>query len=195
MPDKINGAALGVMVAGAVLLYSGITGRGVLKSIQAVVSGSPPSSASQDNPITGQSGAVGSATGTFDPGYQPVATGLGGNPSANQALAKMLASSYGWDSGAQWGALVALWERESGWSNTADTRKTGAGGDNAGSAVFAYGIAQARPYSKMPKAGWPPDKGGSADAGTQITWGLVYIKQQYGSPVMAEAHENSNGWY
>lgn len=196
MADRINGAALGAMVAGSVLLYSGITGRSVLKSIQAVVSGKSPSTTSVDNPIIGQSsGAAGSASGTYDPGFQPTATGEGGNPTSNQALGKRLASTYGWDTGAEWDALIALWNRESGWSNTADTRQTGAGGDNSASVVFAYGIAQARPYSKMPKAGWPPDKGGQSDAGTQITWGLIYIKQQYGSPVMAEAHEQANGWY
>lgn len=111
----------------------------------------------------------------------------------NQQIGKMLATSYGWGSGTQWDDLIKLWNKESGWSNTADTRKTGLDPPNA--AVFAYGIAQARPYTKYPKAGWPPDKGGKADPATQITWGLAYIKGRYGSPSAAWAHEGAYKWY
>lgn len=142
-----------------------------------------------------QTGASGPATGTV-PNTPPVGSfGGGGTPDANKNMAKLLASTYGWSSGAEWDALVNLWERESGWSNTADTRVTHAGGDNMNSSVFAYGIAQARPATKYPLPGQPPDKGGKADAGTQITWGLIYIQQSYGSPTKAWAHEQANGWY
>lgn len=195
MTTRINGGALAAMVAGSVLLYSGVTGRNVLQSIQAVVSGKAPTTTAITNPIQGQeSGATGLlAPGTNVPILQSGTSG--GSPSANQQLAKFLASGYGWDKGAEWDALVNLWQRESGWSNTADTRETHAGGDNANSTVFAYGISQARPYSKMPKAAWPPDKGGHSDAVAQINWGIQYIKQTYGSPTMAWAHEQANGWY
>ncbi len=117
----------------------------------------------------------------------------GGTPAQNQAIAKKLMTSFGWAGDQQWQALVALWQRESGWSQYADTRKTGL--DPAGASVFAYGIAQARPYSKMPKAGWPADKGGQSNAGVQITWGEQYIAGRYGDPVKAEQHEQQIGWY
>lgn len=193
MATRINGYAVVGLGAGLLLFWSGLTGRGVLASVQSIIKGQGPQGNAPVNYPQDLQGAAGSASGTEAPGFQPSATGLGGSPSSNQALGKMLASTYGWDSGAEWNALVALWERESGWSNTADTRKTGLDSPNA--SVFAYGIAQARPYSKMPRAGWPPDKGGQSDAATQITWGLIYIKQSYGDPVEAEAHENANGWY
>jgi hypothetical protein len=32
-------------------------------------------------------------------------------------------------------------------------------------------------------------------AATQITWGLTYIQQRYGSPEAAWGHEQANGWY
>jgi resuscitation-promoting factor RpfB len=195
MATRINGSALAAMVAGSVLLYSGVTGRGVLQSIQAVVTGQAPTSTAVTNPI---SGTESGATGQLAPGI-PVPTlpsgTSGGSPSANQKLAKFLTSGYRWDSGPEWDALVNLWNKESGWSNTADTRETHAGGDNASSTVFAYGISQARPYSKMPKSAWPPDKGGTSDAVAQINWGIQYIKSTYGSPSMAWAHEQANGWY
>lgn len=195
MATKINGGALAAMVAGSVLLYSGVTGRNVLQSIQAVVSGQSPTTTAVTNPISGQESG---ATGLLAPGTNvpTLSSGTsGGSPTTNQQLAKFLTSGYGWDTGAEWNALVNLWQRESGWSNTADTRVTHAGGDNANSTVFAYGISQARPYSKMPKAAWPPDKGGQSDAVAQINWGIQYIKGTYGSPSMAWAHEQANGWY
>jgi hypothetical protein len=33
------------------------------------------------------------------------------------------------------------------------------------------------------------------DATTQIKWGLRYIKERYGSPEAAWAHEEADGWY
>lgn len=125
----------------------------------------------------------------------PPVTGKGGSPSANQALGKQYAAQYGWDTGNEWDCLVKLWNKESGWSNTADTRKTGSGGDGPNSAVFAYGIAQARPATKYPKPGQPPDLGGQSDAATQIQWGLKYISETYGSASAAWAHEVANNWY
>jgi hypothetical protein len=190
----VSGMAVGATAMGGILIYSGIRGAKVSDTLRSLVSGQKPAGA-QVYPITGnvQQGAAGPASGTYAPGYQPAATGQGGTPSSNQALGKMLAGTYGWNAEPYWSALVALWNRESGWSNTADTRVSGLDPPNA--AVFAYGIAQARPWSKYPKAGWPPDKGGQADASVQIGWGLVYIKQTYGDPVKAEAHEQSAGWY
>ena len=107
----------------------------------------------------------------------------GGTPSANQGIAKLLTAHYGWSPGqnpGQWSALVSLWTRESGWSASAENPSSG-----------AYGIPQALPGSKMASAGanW------KTSARTQITWGLGYIKQRYGSPEAALAHENAFGWY
>ena len=59
----------------------------------------------------------------------------------------------------------------------------------------AYGIPQALPDTKMAKAAWPPSAGGSANATSQITWGLAYIKATYGSPSAAWAHETADDWY
>jgi hypothetical protein len=189
MAGRINGYAVAGLGAGLVLFWSGFTGKSALATVQSVIKGRGPQGNPAVNSPQDPQGATGaSPSGIAYPGY----TG-GGTPAENQALAKLAAAHFGWDSGAEWDALVALWDRESGWSNTADTRKTGL--DPAGASVFAYGIAQARPYSKMPKSAWPPDKGGSASAADQVVWGLNYIKDTYGDPVAAEAHENRNGWY
>jgi hypothetical protein len=121
--------------------------------------------------------------------------GAGGDPGSNQALGGLLAGCLdGW-TGQQTSCLDQLWHRESGWSNTADTRKTHTGGDGPGSYVFAYGIAQARPATKYPSAGRPPDLGGRSDPATQIRWGLADIRTVYDTPCAALGHENTHGWY
>lgn len=107
-------------------------------------------------------------------------TATGGTPDQNRTLGKNLAASlYGW-TGAEWDALLQLWNRESEWKTDADNPSSG-----------AYGIPQSLPGSKMASAGadW------KTNPATQIKWGLKYIKDRYGSPSAAMVHENSYNWY
>jgi len=80
----------------------------------------------------------------------------------------------------QFGCLVELWNHESGWNVYASNPSSG-----------AYGIPQALPGSKMSTAGadW------ETSAATQITWGLGYISDRYGTPCGAWDTFNSQGWY
>lgn len=96
-----------------------------------------------------------------------------------QQFAQLAMKTYGWGP-AEWPALKALWNRESGWNYQATNPSSG-----------AYGIPQALPASKMSSAGsdW------RTNADTQIRWGLGYIKSRYGSPTAAWAHETKVGWY
>lgn len=141
--------------------------------------------------LAGEQGVT-PGTGEANPNALGQAVASGAAP--NQQIGKMLAASYGWSIGAEWDALVQLWDRESGWDNTVWNGGSHAATQPAGSSG-AYGIAQSLPYSKYPKAGWPPGYGGTADPTSQISWGLAYIKSTYGSPTAALAHENSAGWY
>ena len=100
------------------------------------------------------------------------------NPGAAQSIAHGLLGSYGFAT-SQWGCLLDLWNQESGWRY------------NAANPSGAYGIPQALPGSLMASAG--PDW--LTDPTTQINWGLGYIKQRYGNPCGAWAHEQSFGWY
>lgn len=102
------------------------------------------------------------------------------NPTEAQAIARsLMASMYGWGDD-QFGCLVSLWSRESGWNVYAENSSSG-----------AYGIPQALPGSKMSTAGadW------ATSATTQITWGLGYIAGRYGNPCGAWDHSESVGWY
>jgi hypothetical protein len=144
--------------------------------------------------VFAQAGAHGHAdsAGGGAPGPAAVAAAPA-SVSGNVALGQRLAGGYGWGAGSQWNCLYALWQRESGWSNTADTRVTGL--DPPGAAVFAYGIAQARPATKMPLPGQPAGLGGQSDTATQIRWGLGYIQATYADPCGAWSHEEAAGWY
>jgi hypothetical protein len=142
--------------------------------------------------------AVGAALGVMSaghshlhPGHSHPRLGPGGGPVANRVLGdRMAAEDYGW-TGGQRSCLNTLWQGESGWSRYADTRKTGL--DPAGAAVFAYGIPQARPATKLPHAAQPSDLGGQSNAPGQIRWGLSYIRRTYGSPCAALAAKRANG--
>ncbi|WP_022883805.1 lytic transglycosylase domain-containing protein [Glaciibacter superstes] len=102
------------------------------------------------------------------------------NPTEAQAIARdLMASLYGWGDD-QFGCLVPLWQKESGWNVNAYNASSG-----------ATGIPQALPGSKMASAGddW------QTNPATQITWGLGYIAGRYGTPCDAWDHSESAGWY
>ncbi|GGS70655.1 transglycosylase SLT domain-containing protein [Nonomuraea spiralis] len=96
----------------------------------------------------------------------------------NKAIARSLVAQHGWGA-ANFGCLVRLWARESGWNHRAGNRSG------------AYGIPQALPGHKMASSGadW------RTNPRTQIRWGLGYIKQRYGSPCRAWGHFQSHRWY
>jgi hypothetical protein len=178
---KVNGIALAAVGIGGIGVWSALNGKSLTSSIQSLIKGQKPVASTplslttpSTNPAT-NAATIATATGN---------TGAESNgAAANQATAKILAAPFGWSTGQQWTCLVELWNQESGWSNTAEN------------ASGAYGIAQALPNTKYPKAGQPPSEGGSASATVQIAWGLTYILGRYGSPCNAWAHETEYNWY
>lgn len=97
----------------------------------------------------------------------------------NKRLAKYyLYKKYG-QCGGQYVCLVKLWDRESGWSV------------HAHNPSGAHGIPQSLPGNKMAKFG----KDWKTNPSVQISWGLHYIKNRYGSPCNALGHSNRFGWY
>lgn len=103
--------------------------------------------------------------------------------SGNVALGQQLAGPYGWGSGPQWSCLDQLWQRESGWSNTAEN------------ASDAYGIAQALGHGPSNQYPAGPANPPVSSARAQIRWGLRYIQTTYGDPCTAWSHEGADGWY
>lgn len=103
----------------------------------------------------------------------------GTSPADAQATARSMLAGYGWGDD-QFGCLVSLWNKESGWNYQAYNKSSG-----------AFGIPQALPGSKMSTAGadW------QTNPATQIAWGLGYISGRYGTPCGAWGHSQSTGWY
>lgn len=181
----VSGIGIAYGLAGTILLWSGVKNASIQDTVTSFLKGQVPAANPTGAPTIGLDNNSGSGPGSSSGSSSVATTGATGkNASQNQAIAKMLAASYGWSTGQEWNDLVSLWDRESGWSNTADNPSSG-----------AYGIAQALPASKYPKAGQPPSMGGSSNSTAQISWGLSYIKGRYGSPSAAWAHEQSAGWY
>lgn len=101
------------------------------------------------------------------------------DPGTAQSIGYNMLPDFGFSQKTQWGCLLDLWDRESGWIYDAEN------------ASGAYGIPQALPGSKMASAGsdW------LTNPATQIKWGLGYISDVYGTPCGAWDHELAYGYY
>ena len=123
---------------------------------------------------------VSSLLGNSGFGVPPGKVGFGGGGAGGsiQQMAKDLLIGYGWAN--QWNAFNSLEMREAGWRVNATNPSSG-----------AYGLPQALPPSKMATAGldW------RTNPETQLRWMMGYIRDRYGSPNAAWAHEVSAGWY
>jgi hypothetical protein len=106
------------------------------------------------------------------------AHGVAGAAGPAQAYAKRLAAAYGWSG--QWSAINAVAMRESGWSMTARNPSSG-----------AYGIAQ---FINGPSEYYQYGGNPNTLAG-QVTAFYNYMRDRYGSPSGAWAHELQYGWY
>jgi len=101
------------------------------------------------------------------------------DPGSAKSIAYNMVLARGWGAD-QFSCLEQLWQKESGWNTFANNPSSG-----------AYGIPQSLPGSKMASAGgdW------ATNPATQITWGLGYIGDRYGSPCGAWNHSIANNWY
>jgi hypothetical protein len=179
-----DGVGLGLTIAGGILVWSGVQNVTVQNVLESIAKGTAPSK----GPAQQYASASGSSSTDSSGSTTPAAAGdtgaSSGSAAANQAIARVLAAPYGWSTGQEWADLVSLWNRESGWSNTAENASSG-----------AYGIAQALghgPTNQYPAGSANPP---TSSASAQISWGLSYIKDTYGDPIAAWAHEESAGWY
>lgn len=172
MASKMDGPGIAAVGVGLVFIYGGVKGYSPVKAFENMVTGK--------NPNEGQTSAslVNATGGTSDSTGSAITSG-GGSPSANQTLAKQIATQMGhsdWTTGQQWTDWVSLWNQESGWKT-----------DAANPTSNARGIAQdINGYEASNIQG---------NSASQITWGINYIAGRYGNPSAAEAHEKANNWY
>jgi hypothetical protein len=106
-------------------------------------------------------------------GYEP------GTTSPKSIAKQILKNKYGYGSD-QFSCFDNIIMRESMWDINATNASSG-----------AYGIPQALPGSKMATiaSDW------RTNPATQITWGIEYMKDRYGSPCGAWGFKSSHGWY
>lgn len=162
----LSAPAVAYCAVGGIVLFSGIKGSSISDTFKSALKGNL-NVTDTETIGTPESAGTGGA-GASDPGK-----------SANETLARQLAGQMGhsdWTTGQAWSDWVSLWDQESGWSITA-----------ANPDSTARGIAQ-----NINGYGPGYEEG---NASSQITWGINYIAGRYGSPVMAWAHEQENGWY
>lgn len=58
----------------------------------------------------------------------------------------------------------------------------------------AFGLGQARPYTKMPRAAWPRSRGGQENPWVQIRWMRGYVAR-WGGACGALAQDRAHHWY
>jgi hypothetical protein len=143
------------------------------------VASKPATVTAADMSAAQQSGSNNSSSSTSSGGTTEVSAPAP-DPGTAQSIAYNMLPSFGFSQSSQWGCLLDIWNRESGWNYDAENPYSG-----------AYGIPQALPGDKMASAGadW------QTDPATQIKWGLGYIQQIYGTPCGAWDFELANGYY
>lgn len=126
-----------------------------------------------------QAAAEAAAQAAAEAAEQAAAAADPGTPDANRALGRSMLFERGYGE-ADFDCLDRIWTQESQWMTTAENPSSG-----------AYGIPQSLPASKMATAGddW------RTNPATQITWGLDYIEERYGSMCSAWNFKAANGWY
>jgi hypothetical protein len=171
---QIDGIALGCIAAGGVLAYAGIRGKSVPSLLTGFIQGKSPASATAADQITqSTSSSSGSSSSSSGSG------GTGVDAGSNEATLKATAATFGW-TGAQWTALNNIEMAEAGYDLTATNPSSGA----YGMAQFIDGPSEYAEYG-----------GNSTTAAGQSVAMCNYIKQRYGTPVVAWAFHLANGYY
>jgi hypothetical protein len=173
----ISGLPVAFIAVGGILVWSGVENKPVTDIFRTLSTGKAPGKGPGETFATAASSTTTQSGGASSGDTSAHNAGA----AANQAKARIQAAPYGWSTGQQWADLVSLWNGESGWSNIAQ---------NPGST--AYGIAQFLDTTWATVGGTK-----TSDPALQIRYGLMYIKQRYGSPSAAWAAWNSRSphWY
>jgi hypothetical protein len=175
----ISGIGIAYATGGFVLFWSGFTGNSVKDTLTGFLKGAVPQKQAETPPTIGvndtSSGSSGSS-GSASSGNQSVPPVSGGS---NEAVLKQVAASFGW-TGSEWTALYHVEMAEAGFNLTAKNPSSGA----YGMAQFINGPSEYAQYG-----------GNSTSAFGQSVAMCNYIKQRYGTPSAAWAHEQANHWY
>ncbi|MFC6714954.1 hypothetical protein [Branchiibius cervicis] len=137
------------------------------------------SSRSQNRPTLPVVPAAKAVTATPSASPKASAAVRPASPAQAQRMARSMLAAYGW-SQTQWPCLNKLWTQESSWMTTAENPSSG-----------AYGIPQSLPAGKMATVGADY----RTNTRTQLTWGMQYVRDAYGSPCAAWDFHLAHNWY
>jgi hypothetical protein len=120
------------------------------------------------------------------------------NSGSWQSIVQNTAAQFGWGSGSAWQAISYLESKEDGSFDPKAINPTSG----------ALGIAQALGHGNANTAGTLGNEYGgfgltdaqaraanNGDPAAQALWMMNYIKDRYGTPEAAAAHEQTYGWY
>jgi colicin import membrane protein len=171
---QIDGIALGLVAAGGFLVYAGIQQKSVSSLLTGFIQGKVPSAAAASTSVITGTGPGTAATSA-------VSGGQGVAAESNEATLKATAATFGWtEANGQWQALNSIEEAEAGYNLTAQNPTS----DAYGEAQFIDGPSEYAQYG-----------GDSTTAAGQSVAMCNYIKQRYGSPIVAWAFHLANGYY
>lgn len=191
-----NGPAVAAVGAGVLLVYSGVTGRGILPSIVNLVQGKSPGTITPNQLI--QSTAAADAGALVKSGVSDIVQAA---PSATKGSPKQIlqsvAATHGW-TGAQWTALDAIEMQEAGYDTTNKNPSSGAFGLAQSLGHGFKGGPAANGVNEYGDEGLSPSQSAAAsmgDAYWQSVWMCNYIADRYGNPAIAEQFHLAHNWY
>jgi len=165
---------------GAIFLWSAIEGKSWSTVLRNIISGKTPQSAANVNAITAGAATLNDATTSTGSTGGPISSvGAVADSGSNEAILQATAAKFGW-TGAQWTCLNNVEMAEAGYNLTATNPSSGA----YGMAQFINGPSEYAEYG-----------GNSNTASGQAVAMCNYIKQRYGTPCAAWAHEQAYNWY
>lgn len=168
----VNGVAVIIVLAGGILAYSGVRGKGISATVRALLSGQNPSDlATTQVVLTSATSAVGGSAGT-DPGTTTTAENVGGTGNIN-TIATALAQ-LGLNRAGQ-AAFIGNWIVESG----LDPAKPNPG-------EGAIGLGQWEGGRRTGLQAYAASKGlKETDLAAQLGWAQVELTTAY-APVLAQ---------
>lgn len=168
----VNGKALAISGTGVLFVWAGIKGYSVTGVLQDIVQGKNPK-----NAVANQWNAI---SNDSQPNQAGIAdTGVTGG--SNQSTLQATAATFGWTtSNGQWQALNNIEMQEAGYNLEAKNPTS----DAYGEAQFINGPGEYAQYG-----------GNSTTSAGQAVAMCNYIKDRYGDPKTAWAHEQQFGWY
>jgi resuscitation-promoting factor RpfB len=201
----ISGFSLAYTAVGGVVLWSGIKGWSISDTFKALLTGTTPTSSSENIPVGGTSATAASGAASNSSNLTNVpGTNIGPTtsaPSSTDATTALqeAAAARGWGTGSEWTALQNVEMAEAGFNPEATNASSGAfglaqalGHGTSGTACPSTGVNEYGGYGLTDAQAQGANCG---DAGDQALWMVNYIADTYGDPEAAWAHEQSAGWY